>query len=311
MNEFFTGIWPVPARNRLSSGVITMAVSGKNRQRNRKRRRKREQQARKQAQQASKQIRKPQKTVLKSMQISKPLAHVRQSGHQNGYNIIDSLLPRSLSSTSYKIPLVLHRTWMSSSVTNRMFDNYHAMHKKNECFHIKFYDNDACMRYISDHFPSQVYDCYCNLIPGAFRADLFRYCVLYREGGFYIDMSLTPECKLKSFLKADTQLLLVRDSCTDVNGIYNAFMACERGNEVIRNVILRIVNNSGREPKLNRLKFLRYTGPMLLGEVLKTYQRRRIIDLGDYSGRGMSIYILNHKGKELTIEKKQRSYQSQ
>lgn len=49
-----------------------------------------------------------------------------------------------------------------------------------------FSDADAA-QYIAAHFPAKVAQAYERL-QGAHRADLFRYCFLYREGGVYLDI---------------------------------------------------------------------------------------------------------------------------
>jgi hypothetical protein len=49
-----------------------------------------------------------------------------------------------------------------------------------------FFDDAAAESYISTHFGEPVATTY-RVLRGAHRADLFRYCILYREGGLYLD----------------------------------------------------------------------------------------------------------------------------
>lgn len=47
------------------------------------------------------------------------------------------------------------------------------------------------------NFDKEVFDSFNKLKPYAFRADLARYCLLYKYGGWYFDLSLTPLFKPK------------------------------------------------------------------------------------------------------------------
>jgi hypothetical protein len=56
-----------------------------------------------------------------------------------------------------------------------------------DCVHYLFND-DACRDFLSVTFPTDVVNAYDSLIPTAFKADLWRYCILYMFGGVYMDI---------------------------------------------------------------------------------------------------------------------------
>ena len=51
-----------------------------------------------------------------------------------------------------------------------------------------FFDDVACRRFVQQHLGPTVYAAYMRLTPGAARADLWRYCVLWVRGGIYADL---------------------------------------------------------------------------------------------------------------------------
>jgi hypothetical protein len=55
------------------------------------------------------------------------------------------------------------------------------------------FNDEACTQYIAHHFSGEVSSAYKRINPryGAARADLFRYCILYQEGGVYLDIKST------------------------------------------------------------------------------------------------------------------------
>lgn len=50
------------------------------------------------------------------------------------------------------------------------------------------YDDEAAVGFITKHFPNDVAELFRGFSTGAFKADLFRYCYLYVEGGVYLDI---------------------------------------------------------------------------------------------------------------------------
>ena len=56
-----------------------------------------------------------------------------------------------------------------------------------DCVYYLYNDAD-CRAFIQSAFPPDVVAAYDRLIPTAFKADLWRYCVLYKYGGVYLDI---------------------------------------------------------------------------------------------------------------------------
>jgi hypothetical protein len=59
--------------------------------------------------------------------------------------------------------------------------------------------------------PEIVYRAYSKLAVGAAKADLWRYCILYREGGIYLDIDSDIVLPIDSFVGADDQAVLSRE----------------------------------------------------------------------------------------------------
>ena len=56
-----------------------------------------------------------------------------------------------------------------------------------DCIHYLFNDRD-CREFIMREYPPDVLNAYDSLLPTAFKADLWRYCVLYKYGCVYLDV---------------------------------------------------------------------------------------------------------------------------
>jgi len=61
------------------------------------------------------------------------------------------------------------------------------------------------------HFPSPVLEAYQAMKPGAFKADLFRYCVLLITGGVYADVDIQLESVLDLSIPPDVGFMVPVD----------------------------------------------------------------------------------------------------
>lgn len=90
----------------------------------------------------------------------------------------------------YKIPNIVHFTFMNKNLPIEILQVID--HNKKLCSNCSFifYDDNNCDDFIKNNFNQEIYNTYKNINPsyGAMRADFFRYCVLYKLGGVYIDI---------------------------------------------------------------------------------------------------------------------------
>ncbi len=101
------------------------------------------------------------------------------------------------------IPLKLHLFWHDKILPPKMQQNVELLKRTNPEFEVIVYDNEMAREYIKAHFSGDVLRAYETLIPMSFKSDLFRYCVVYKEGGIYLDIKFEPinGFKLMHFVK--------------------------------------------------------------------------------------------------------------
>lgn len=78
--------------------------------------------------------------------------------------------------------------------------------KKKDYSH-NFYDDQKCFDFMRDHFSGDVFHCYCKLPMAVMKADLWRYCVIYKFGGIYADIDTI--CKFSPNIFINETLLCV------------------------------------------------------------------------------------------------------
>jgi len=163
------------------------------------------------------------------------------------------------------IPANLFQTWHTTKLPPLMYNAVAKIRKLNPRFNYKIFDDNDCREFIKNNFKHDVLNAYDNLIPGAYKADLWRYCILYKCGGIYLDIKYEPLNGFR-FINLLEKEHLVAD--LDNVCIYNALMVCKAGNEILLKVINRIVENV--QTKFYGECYLSPTGPRLLSNFVST-----------------------------------------
>ena len=184
------------------------------------------------------------------------------------------LLPREENPINKKqynfIPKKIFQTWETNEVTPAMYDAVHTWIDKNPDWEYYFFDDKSCRDFIKEKFPKKVLDAYDTLIPGAYKADLWRYCVLYIHGGVYADIKQELLTGLNNVLPVDVQFLSIKERNKLGREfsvyIYQAFICAKPNHMFLKKAINMIAENvtSGNYCQDE----LSVTGPGLLGRAI-------------------------------------------
>lgn len=103
--------------------------------------------------------------------------------------------------------------------------------------------NDAQIEtYLTENFHPRVIAAYRRLGQGAHRADLFRYCYLFREGGIYLDIKTYPVSDINEvFPDVPDTYTWYTALCNSNRCVYNAVIATPPNNPVMFDLIRYIV----------------------------------------------------------------------
>jgi mannosyltransferase OCH1-like enzyme len=162
--------------------------------------------------------------------------------------------------------LKIYQTWETKDLPEKMRECVERLKSKNPDFEHHLFDANDRIEFIKTHFDADVLKAYNKIIPGAFKADLWRYCVLYINGGVYLDIkySNVDDFNLIEFANDE---YFIRDIKDSGGGVYNACMICKPGNKILREAIDKIVENARNEHYGNSCLYP--TGPMLLVSCFK------------------------------------------
>ena len=191
------------------------------------------------------------------------------------------------------VPLVIYTTWHSDMIPPKMAECVNNLIKMNPEFDHYMYTKDQCAKFIEDNFDKEVLDAYYTLKPLSYKSDLWRFCVLYKNGGVYLDIKFSSTVPLFHFIKENSGFF-VKDldgNCPAIDnkgkyGTLTGFIVSKVNNQVFKYCIDEIVENC--KMKLYKNNSLDVTGPCLLERnrvrVFPDYEFKFIFKAKDYIG---------------------------
>ncbi len=104
------------------------------------------------------------------------------------------------------------------------------------------YNEHSCRNFIKKHYDERVLNAFDKLKPFAFKADLWRYCILYKKGGVYLDIKFQcePGFKLINLATKNTFVKEYWENKYLENAVNNGFMISEPNNDKFKKIIDQI-----------------------------------------------------------------------
>jgi hypothetical protein len=147
------------------------------------------------------------------------------------------------------IPRIIHQTWFEP-ITKEKYPKMSLMTDsfRQSGWQYEFYDDDRAAQFLQTHFPPAVFEAYDALLPGAFKADLFRYCVLLIMGGLYADMDILLESNLDKLIPPSVGFMTPEDvpgmTIGHAHCLWNGFLAAAPGHPFLAQAIQNVVNHA-------------------------------------------------------------------
>ena len=165
------------------------------------------------------------------------------------------------------IPLNIYLTWGTKELPIKMQENVDRMKKVNPEFNIQLFDDCDCREFIKNNFSENILTAFDTLKPGAYKADLWRLCILYINGGIYSDIKFNCINNFKFIALTEREhFILDRPGYWKEGniGLHNAILVAKSKNILF----LRCINKISENVKNKNYDYnsLYPTGPGFLGE---------------------------------------------
>jgi hypothetical protein len=175
--------------------------------------------------------------------------------------------------TNNKIPKIIYQSWKTKDIKGKMLDAVNTVKNLNPDYEYKFYDDEDCRKFLLDNFGKPYLIAFDNLIPGAFKCDLWRYAVLYMYGGVYMDIDMIPLVSFNEIIDDEDEFVSVVDipKYNGENAIFQALIACTPKHPIIYHALkLSFYNIITKREDIFETKF-HISGPVMFGQCINIY----------------------------------------
>lgn len=165
-----------------------------------------------------------------------------------------------------RIPRLLHQTWVCRPVSllpERITNNIKHLQELNPTWQYQLWEDESVEAFIKGEYGEEIWHYYTRISSryGAAKADFFRYLLIYRLGGVYLDIKTSLSKPLDEGIEPTDRLLLsywdnrpgephytwgyypeLRHLST--RGEFPQwYIACAAGHPFVRTLILRVMHN--------------------------------------------------------------------
>lgn len=239
--------------------------------------------------------------------MSGNLIETRNNNYEKIYNNLNKTVLKNFEI----IPKRIFTHWHTKNLPKFMRINFEKIIKENPEFEIVLFDNNDCINFLKNYFDQEVVKTYENIIPEAYKCDLWRLCVLYIHGGIYCDIKYEPinNFKFVSLINNEYFVLDRPKFFQNKFGIYNALIVTLPRNSFLYECIVNIVENCKTNFFGNSC--LDPTGPGLLAKHFEKYYHNYNFELCNHESCDFIIYknikILKiydkYRDEQLSIQK--------
>jgi len=170
-----------------------------------------------------------------------------------------------------KIPKKIFQTGPTNNIKSKLhYNSILSFIDLNPDYEYYYYNDKDGREFIRDNFERNINEAYDILIPGAYKADLLRYCLLYIYGGCYFDCKQILRKSLYNIIKSESNVILCNDIIED--GILNAVMISTAKLDFM---IYTIVNCAKNILDKNMSSPLGITGPQFLYNIYNSFYKNK------------------------------------
>lgn len=139
------------------------------------------------------------------------------------------------------IPKTIFQTYKTAKLPALTRWHVGRLKSRNPQYDYQFYDDARIEAFLEEEYGRDVYDAYKRINIGAAKADFFRYAILYKKGGVYLDIDSLILAKLEDFLLPGDSAVISLESNNRFFIQYALFF--EAGHPFLQKTLELVMNN--------------------------------------------------------------------
>ncbi|MFA6059847.1 MAG: glycosyltransferase [Taibaiella sp.] len=139
------------------------------------------------------------------------------------------------------IPKIIFQTFRSKKLPFITRQFIKLMKLRNPAYRYEFYDDERIEMFMLKEFDDNVYQAYKRIDVGAVKADFFRYAILYKYGGIYLDIDGYTISNLDKLIREDDHCIITHERNP---GLYAQYaLVFSAGHPFLKRTLEKVVDN--------------------------------------------------------------------
>lgn len=139
------------------------------------------------------------------------------------------------------IPKKIYQTWETKEIPDKIKQKIDIMMELNPDFSYELFDDSDRYNYIKENYGKHVSDAYESLNLGVARADLWRYAILYKNGGIYLDLDSHIHSNLNFLIEETDKAIVSREG--NPNTFVQWCLMFDKNHPILENTLKKCVYN--------------------------------------------------------------------
>jgi mannosyltransferase OCH1-like enzyme len=140
-----------------------------------------------------------------------------------------------------KIPKIIFKTSWQTELPKEIVYCLEKTKKLNKEYSLYYFNDADCEHFMKDYsaeYSVDAYEAWKKIIPGPYKADLFRYCIIHKYGGCYSDIGHVMKESFDTIIGESNLVFVKEREYQKVNyGIHNALICSTPGNKIFKKAI--------------------------------------------------------------------------
>jgi len=151
----------------------------------------------------------------------------------------------------------IFQSWHTKDLHPSVQEKINSFLKINPEYNYNLYTDEDMDNFVNEHFSGEIAECYNKLNIIVAKVDFWRYLVLYKYGGVYLDMDSAIERPLNELIKDDDDAIITAES--NLGFFVQWALIFSKNHPILKKTIEQVVNNIKNNTYPNDIH--RMTGP--------------------------------------------------
>jgi hypothetical protein len=195
---------------------------------------------------------------------------------------------------NHNIPKIIYQTWKTKELPNEIINIQNEILRINPGYKIELYDDNDIDNFIKNNFDNTIYNAFNKLNVGAAKADFWRYLILYKNGGIYLDIDSNILKPIDEIIEKNDLAVISREGCHPY--FLQWLLIFTKNHLILKNVIDYCVYNIMNETTSD---IINLTGPGVFTKAINNtmldYYDKKKINLYYEKDEDLNKYIIKCK----------------